>query len=272
MDITLNRPPVKIQAEQNKQDKALRIRAFQLDDKELDALELRLKDWYSSWERNTGSMRRRLVEANDHLEGVAEDVDFPWPGASKVTMGFAAGMARTLRAVFDRAVFPDNRPFAAEALGDVKSEDRNKLETGVNWLSRKHNNLVESLRNTPIPAFRDGTVPVMGEWERRIEKMCETRVYNTTQAFQQDYPTPEDAGVDEKKYAKIIRHLARMDNFVSVEWLRDAVVKNSPKFTAFPLARLIWYPVFNVETLNDCRIYGRLYYESEQDIMQMIKR
>lgn len=272
MDITLPRPPVKIQGEQAKQDKALRIRAFQLDDKELDELELRLKDWYGSWERNTGSMRRRLVEANDHLEGVAEDVDFPWPGASKVTMGFAAGMARTLRAVFDRAVFPDNRPFAAEAIGDVKSEDRNKLETGINWLSRKHNNLVESLRNTPIPAFRDGTVPIMGEWERRIEKMCETRVYNNVQTFQQDYPTPEDAGVDETKYAKIIRHLSRMDNFVSVEWMRDAVIKNAPKFTAFPLARLVWYPVFNVETLNDCRIYGRLYYESEQDIKQKIKR
>jgi len=85
-------------------------------------------------------LRRRLIEANDHLEGVSEDVDFPWPGASKVTIGLAAGMARTLRAVFDRAVFPDNRPFAGEALGDVKSETRNKLEIGVNWLSRKPSN------------------------------------------------------------------------------------------------------------------------------------
>lgn len=272
MDITLPKPPLKIQGDQDKQEKALRIRAFELDDAELDKLELRLKDWVQSWERNTGTLRRRLVEANDHLEGVAEDVEFPWPGASKVTMGFAAGMARTLRAVFDRAVFPDNRPFASEQMGDMKSEERNQLENSVNWLSRKHNNLVEALRNTPIPAFRDGTVPIMGEWERRIEKVCETRVYNDAASFQEDYPTPEDAGVDEKKYAKIIRHLSRMDNFVSVEWLRDQVLKDAPKFTAFPLARLIWYPVFNVEHLNDCRIYGRLYYESEQDVLQKIKR
>ncbi len=272
MDITLAKPPLKIQGDQEKQKKALRIRAFALDDAELDKLELRLKQWVESWERNTGSMRRRLVDANDHLEGVTEDVEFPWPGASKVTMGFAAGMARTLRAVFDRAVFPDNRPFASEQMGDMKSEDRNQLENSVNWLSRKHNNLVEALRNTPIPAFRDGTVPMMGEWERRIEKVCETRVYNDAAAFQEDYPTPEDAGVDEKKYGKIIRHLRRMDNFVSVEWLRDQVLKDAPKFTAFPLARLIWYPVFNVEHLNECRIYGRLYYESEQDILQKIKR
>lgn len=272
MDITLSKPPLKIQGDQEKQEKALRIRAFQLDDAELDKLELRLKEWLGSWERNTGSLRRRLIEANDHLEGVAEDVDFPWPGASKATMGFAAGMARTLRAVFDRAVFPDSRPFAAEALGDIKSEDRNKLEIGVNWLSRKHNNLVEVLRNTPVPAFRDGTVPVMGEWERTVEKVCETRVYNAPKEFQQDYPTPEDAGVDEKKYARIIRHLSKMDNFVSVEWLRDQVLKDAPKFTAFPLARLIWYPVYNVEHLNECRIYGRLYYESEMDVKKKVKR
>lgn len=272
MDITLPKPPAKIQGDQEKQEKALRIRAFTLDDKELNELELKLKKWIESWERNTGAMRRRLIEANDHLEGVVEDVEFPWPGASKTTMGFAAGMARTLRATFDRAVFPDNRPFAAEAMGDSKSEDRNSLENGVNWLSRKHNNLVEVMRNTPIATFRDGTVPMMGEWERRIEKVCETRVYENVGDFQADYPTPEDAGLDEKKYAKVITFLQKMDRFVSVEWLRDAVLKDAPKFTAFPLARLIWYPVFNVEHLNDCRIYGRLYYESEQDIRQKIKR
>lgn len=272
MDISLKKPPVKIQGDLDRQEKALRIRAFSLDDKELDALELKLKSWVESWERNTSSLHRRLIDANDHLEGVVEDVDFPWPGASSTTTGFAAGMARTLRAVFDRAVFPDNRPFAGESMGDIKTEDRNSLENGINWLSRKHNNLVEVLRNTPIPVFRDGTVPVMGEWERRIEKVCETRVYNNAQDFQKDYPTPEDAGVDEKQYSKIIRHLSKMDRFVSVEWLQDSVLKDAPKFTAFPLARLIWYPVFNIEHLNDARIYGRLYYESEQDIRQKIKR
>ena len=161
MDITLAKPPLKVQGEQERQEKALRIRAYSLSDEELDALEIKLKGWVESWERNTGPLRRRLIEANDHLEGVSEDVDFPWPGASKVTIGLAAGMARTLRAVFDRAVFPDNRPFAAEALGDVKTEERNKLEIGVNWLSRKHNNLVESMRNTTIPAIRYRTLHVM---------------------------------------------------------------------------------------------------------------
>jgi hypothetical protein len=63
-----------------------------------------------------------------------------------------------------------------------------------------------------------------------------------------------------------------MDAMVSVEWLRDAVLQDAPKFTAFPLARLIWYPLFNVQDLNECRIYGRLYYESEQDIKQKVKR
>ena len=71
-------------------------------------------------------------------------------------------MARTLRAVFDRAVFPDNRPFASEALGDTKSEERNKLEVGVNWLSRKHNNLVESMRNSPVAAAKVGQVQMSG--------------------------------------------------------------------------------------------------------------
>lgn len=272
MDITLSKPPLKIQGEQEKQDKLLRIRSFSLDEQKRNDLQLKLKAWVESWERNTGALRRRLIEANDHMEGVVEDVDFPWPGASKVTTGFAAGMARTLQATFDRAVFPDNRPFAAESLGDIKTEDRNQLENGVNWLSRKHNNLVEEMRHTPIPAFRDGTVPVMGEWNRRVEKVCETNVYANVKQFTDDYPTAGDAGVSEERYAQIITHLSEMDNTVSVEWLRDALLEDAPKFTAFPLARLIWYPLFNIKDLNECRIYGRLYYESEQDIKQKVKR
>ena len=272
MDIALSRPPASVRAEQEKQEKVLRIRTFSIDDKEKGELELRLKSYIQSWERNTGALHRRLIEANDFLEGVVEDQEFPWPGASKVTMGFAAGMARTLRATFDRAVFPDNRPFASESMGDIKTEDRNDLENGVNWLSRKHNNLVDVLRNTPVACFRDGTVPVMGEWERRMEKVCETKVYQNVKEFQIDYPTPEDAGVDDKRYTNIIAHLSQLDNFVSAEWLRDAVLKDAPKFTGFPLARLIFYPVHNVENLNDCRIYGRIYYESEQDIKAKIKR
>jgi hypothetical protein len=107
LDITLSKPPLKIQGEQEKQDKLLRIRSFSLDEQKRNDLQLKLKAWVESWERNTGALRRRLIEANDHMEGVVEDVDFPWPGASKVTTGFAAGMARTLQATFDRAVFPD---------------------------------------------------------------------------------------------------------------------------------------------------------------------
>jgi hypothetical protein len=266
------KPPTPVQQEQKKSEQTLKLRSFSIDDKERGELELKMKAWVESWERNTGSLHRRLIEANDHLEGIVEDVDFPWPGASKVTMGFAAGMARTLRATFDRAVFPDNRPFASESMGDIKTEDRNDLENGVNWLSRKHNNLVDALRNTPVACFRDGTVPIHGEWERRIEKVCETKVYQNVKEFQIDYPTPEDAGVDDKRYTNIIAHLSKLDNFVSVEWLRDAVLQDAPKFTGFPLARLIWYPVHNVEKLNDCRIYGRIYYESEQDIKAKIKR
>jgi hypothetical protein len=272
LNISFSKPPLAIQGELDKQEKNLAVKTFSLDDAKKGELELKLKLWVESWERNTSSMRRRLIEANDHLEGIAEDTDFPWEGASKVTMGFAAGMARTLRATFDRAVFPDNRPFASESMGDVKTEDRNDLENGVNWLSRKHNNLVESMRNTPIPVFRDGTVPMMGEWERKLEKVCETKIYQNVKEFLTDYPTPEDAGITPEKFTNIYRHLSVMDNFVSVEWMRDAVIKDSPVFTNFPLARLIWYPVFNVDKLNDCRIYGRLYYESEQDIRSKTKR
>ena len=272
MNLTLKPPQSALASDKDKRTKVMRLRSFKLADDQRSRVERTLKDMYSDWERNTSVLRRRLQEANDHMDGVVEDVDFPWVGASKVTTGLAAGHGRTLRSIFDRAVFPDHRPFAVEAVGDEKSEDRNLLEIGANWLARRHNNLVKELRNTPIPAFRDGTVPVMGDWKCRKEKVFEVKHYFTTDEFAADYPDPQTAGVSEDRYGEILSYLSQMDHAVAVEYQQDKVLYDGPWFHAFPLARLIWYPVVGIQELEDASLYGRLYYATVKDIKARAKR
>lgn len=270
MNLTL-RPPQSSEKDK-KRTKVMRLRSFKLSDEQRTRIETNIKKWYAAWERGTGPLRRRLQEANDHIENIVEDVDFPWPGASKVTMGLASGHARTVRAIFDRSVFPDHRPFAVESLGDVKSEDRNLLEIGANWLARRHNNLVKELRNTPIPCFRDGTVPVMGDWKRRIEKVFEVKHYFTADEFITDYPDEKTAGISQERYDDILSHVSQMDNALAVEYQTDKVLYDGPWFKAFALARLIWYPVVGIEELDEAKLYGRLYYAKVDDLRARAKR
>lgn len=271
MNLTL-KPPLSAQPKDDKRTKVMRLRTFELSDKQRQRMENNLKKWYGSWDRGTSVLRRRLQEANDHMDGIAEDTDFPWVGASKVTMGLAAGHARTVKAIFDRSVFPDHRPFAVESMGDVKDEDRNLLEIGANWLARRHNNLVAELRNTPIPCFRDGTVPVMGDWKCRKEKVFEVKHYFTPDEFVADYPTPQDAGVAEDRYNEIISHVSQMDHALAVEFQQDKILYDGPWFKQFPLARLVWYPVLGIEELEDAKLYGRVYYCKAQDLKSRAKR
>ena len=253
--------------------KASRSRKVNLGDTQRQDLENKLKFMVDRWKEGASPLLRRLREVNDHMEGVSEDQSWPWPGASRVTMGLMAGMGRTLRGVFDRAVFPDQTPFAAKAKNRAQSKNRNELENVVNWLSMEHSNLVETLRDTPIPCFRDGTVPVMGEWERRVERVSDIKTYETVEAFQEDYPDAKAAGVSEDRYGEIIDQLSTYGEGakISVEYSKDEVVRDAPKFTVIPLARFPFFPL-SAEELKDCTIYGMQRFESETEFKMATQR
>jgi hypothetical protein len=270
VELSLN-PPVSVQQKSESASLTVRARRLSLDKKTMGDLEAQLKRIVDTWKNGTRRMHEQLRDINDHLEGVVEDVSFPWPGASAVTMGLAAGMGRTLHAAFDRAVFPDQRPFAVKAKDTADKEKRNKLEAAVNWLAQEHNNLVETLRDTPQAIWRDGTAPIMGEWERKVEKACDYKVYQERQSFQADYPDAQTAGLDQKKYDEVLEYLDMLDASVSVEYVYDQVLRDSPRFTMFPLTRFVWYPLSS-EQLEDCVVYGRQSFETVDEVKSKIRR
>jgi hypothetical protein len=265
------KPPVSIQKKDESASLTVRARRLSLDDAKRAQIEGEIKRIVDAWKTGTSHLHERLRQVNDHLEGVTEDVTFPWSGASSVTVGLAAGMGRTLHAVFDRAVFPDQRPFAVKAKDNADKEKRNKLEAAVNWLAQEHNNLVDELRDMPWKIWRDGTAPIMGEWERKVEKACDYKVYQTPESFKQDYPDAETAGIPQKKFDEVLEYLSMLDASVSVEYVYDAVVRDAPRFTGFPLARLVWYPLSS-EGLEECVLYGRQLLETVTEAKIKVKR
>jgi len=246
-----------------KKPKARKIggRPVNLSEEATNKLEQELKKEINAWKTGTSRLRARLRDLNDHYEGVSEEVSFPWTGASNVTMGVAAGMARTLKATFDRAVFPDQRPFLGKSKGNVDREQRNKLETAVNWLAMEHNNLVDTMRDTPVPIFRDGTAPIMGEWKRRIEKASDYRTYTDTPEFLKDYPDPKTSGVSEERYSSILEELSKVNAEIVVEFVYDEVVYDAPHFSLIPLAQFAHYPM-SANSIHDMTFYGRQYFET----------
>ncbi len=225
-------------------------------------LEQKLKNMVERWKDGTVVLIDRLKKYNDMMEGVTEEIDFPWPGASSVTMGVAVTQARTIASTFDRALFSGETWLAAENTAAVDPATMRKTEDCVNWLGAHENNMLEVLRDMPIPLFRDGTVAVMGEWLRKIEKAVDYKIYQTSEELTKDYPSAESAGITPKKFDDLLAYLDKTYNpDLKVQFSYDSVAYDAPLFTKIPLARFCFFPL-SAEELSDCIVYGRQYFES----------
>jgi hypothetical protein len=264
MDISLKPPQDKVVEYDDQRERleaSFESGSVKLSDDKRHQLEKKLRKMVDRWKEGTSVLRDRLQKNNDMMEGIVDEMDFPWPGASKVSMGVGAGQARTLAATFDRALFSAEQFLCAENTAAMAKAKARTLEEAVNWLCSHDNNLLDTLRDMPIPLFRDGTIPVMGEWRRDIEKAVDYRTYQTSEEFMSDYPSPETAGISEKRYNDIIKFLDETYNpDLCVEYVYDEVVYDAPFFSKIPLARFLFYPL-SAEDLKECVAYGRQFFE-----------
>jgi len=237
-----------------------------------EKLERFLRRRVESWEENTGPMRSELKELNDQIEGYGESVDFPFGAgqSSSIDIRYAAAKARTLRASFVRAVFSDPNILVAEVLpGAKRTPEDNLAEGAVNWTASKETNGIETLKDTPIPIFRDGTSLVFGEWVRRIERGVDFRHYTDAKEFYADYADHKEAGISEEKYDEIMDEFAD-EGEVHVEFETDFVAQNGPEYSICPLAKFIWGPLWTKDLMT-AELYGYHFKQSETAFEQAVK-
>src|SRR3990167_3342949 len=269
-EISLNPPATDIQAK-TKSMSFDAAKSSPISDEKMSDLEKEIKRVLEDSRTNTQTMRRRLNSLNDMLEGVAQEVDYPFPNASNTDVKAAIGTVRTLRSTMVRALFPDpDRAFVVSIDKDDLRGDANIVEDAFNWKAAHENNLIEALKDAIVPTFRDGISFLQGIWERRSEKVIDYNSYATTDDFLADYPEPKDAGVSEQKFTDILSHLSEPDTSLDVSFESDMVKKDAPEFSIVSLARFYWYPL-SAKSLEDCELYGIRMEESESTMRRKQK-
>lgn len=223
-------------------------------------LEAHIKRTVEAWESGTSSMRQRLKELNNFMEGKGEPVNFPFgKDSSKIDVRLAGARARALRTAINRAIFSDPSKAYIAKLGPGGTKEQrnelNKVEGATCWYAEEETNFNAELKDTAIPIYRDSTSLLYGEIEKRVEHGCDFRTYATIEEFQQDYPDAETADVSEEEYDNIIKDLSEYQTELQVEYELDFVAANGPTFTLFPLAKFIWYPLF-AKDLKVADLYG----------------
>lgn len=206
--------------------------------------------------QNTAVMRRRLNTLNDVLEGVTQEVNYPFPNASNVDVKMAIGTARTMRSTMIRALFSDpDRSFVASIPEEARRGEANTVEDAFNWKAAHENNLIEALKDSVIPIFRDGTAFIQGIWEKRMQRVMDYRYYDTAESFLVDYPDPESSGISEGEFEDALVKLSEPDESLTVCFDRDLVKKDSAVFSVVTLPRFHWWPL-SAQSMDDCELYG----------------
>jgi hypothetical protein len=92
-------------------EKFLKGRLKRLSEDQTTSIATKLHKFYETWRKQTRPQRERLVRYANLLEGVVEDSNFPFEGASNITLHYAAGMTRTFRATFNKTSYQDEEIF-----------------------------------------------------------------------------------------------------------------------------------------------------------------
>lgn len=236
--------------------------------------EIGCKIWkeYECWKRQTEPNRKNLVVLNELLEGVVEETNFPFEGASNITISYASGMSRTFKSTFNKTAYQDPDIFTAVSKNKDIKEQLPNIEESVNYSFHSECNGLDILKQGTIPCLRDGTLIISGYWDRQIEKCSDSKTYKLFTEFQDDFPNAASAGMSEAEYSDIADEYIRdSETEIIANYQFDNILYDGPAYEIIPLARFIYYPI-HAFRIRDMKMYGREYFVTKDKLLEGAKR
>lgn len=268
-------------------------------------IEKKLDKWYTAWKKQTTKQRNDLVKYFELMEGVVQDSNVPFEGASNTTLHYAAGIARTFDATFSKTSYQDMdifypilSPALEKKLQDQKSSIQ-QLEESFNYSFWGACNGLKTLKEGTVPCVRDGTLVVSGRWHRQVRRCFDQRIYRSIEDFRKDYPDQESAGITEEEYAEILdfflahgeptaineeaspsqngqpgqgdimskqeENTDKPELVVTFEY--NHLFKNEPEYKIGPWAKFVRYPL-SARDISELLMYGYQVVEDRETVKQ----
>lgn len=273
----LDNPPVPIaEDEQDIEEvgKRFKRRAIDLTDEQSDQLKTELNMMITDWEDSRSGLEQKLRDGNDLVEGVTEDSDFPWPGACSIHLQYPKVKAREISSAINRTFFRPS-PFMMTTYAGPDSEyEKNKefvkaLEFFLEDKLKNDTNIHATLKETPIPVFRDGTAIIQIMWETSYEMVTDWKLYDATDEFQKDYPDPDAADLDADEYNRILTLLTRGGKY-EAEYERMVATYDGPKAYLVPLQNFFHWPVF-VPSIRETACHGKEIWYTDYQLWEKVR-
>lgn len=168
----------------------------------------RLKAWLKKriheWREDTQDLHRRLLEDNDLVEGVIMETDYPWVGSSNVHMPVTEMYMEVYQSVEDRSILGADLIWYGETELDELKDVLPDIEEMLNYQSRHNWNIHDCISNVFWTTNRDGLGIIEITWSEEYEKANDIVIITNETEFLNEFPSPEDAGLDEDKYHELL--------------------------------------------------------------------
>lgn len=235
-------------------------RSIKLGEDDQKALEQKLFTMLRDWTESNASLNQKLMDWNDLFEGVTQQSDFPWPGASQVHIPLPKVKAREISSTINRSVmrpipFLTTRYAGPADLYEQSKRSVQDIENFVEDKIKNDTNIWRTLKEAIPAIFRDGTVPLQIMWETEWETVTDFKVYDSIQDFVEDYPSANDAGISKSRYNEIISTLKSGKNY-EIEYEYDLATYDAPKAYIVPLYDFVHWPVY-VPEIKDKMLHGK---------------
>lgn len=211
-----------------------------------------------SWLQGSAGRRQNLLRWNELLENVIEEATFPWEGSSALNIPMIAIHIVTLHSVICRSVLTVDPLWYGRTLDPKAREIVPDIQDAMNYKAKNETNLVDATRGAFYNACRDGLGWIKGYWCEK-KTFIETKFYvETPEQFQEEFPTPEDAGLTPEEYQSdlaAIEQNAKEDAPYGVDVKYDRIDYRGPKYDVIDEADMVRAP-YTATCLDDCRVYG----------------
>lgn len=183
-------------------------RRYPLGEEQLQLVKTTLQHSWDEWITNTSSLRSKLRDANDLMEGIKRPKNFPWPESSNLHIPLIEIHITICHSVTSSTML-DMDPVwyvkaLVEGLGPNVDPD---IEKFLHWKAKTEWKIDVTLSDIYWCTYRDGTGIGDLDWIEEYEKQFDIERYDDVRAFKSDFPDHIAAGISAEEYKSYIQTL-----------------------------------------------------------------
>lgn len=240
-------------------------RLLDLTDKQKQALKKRLKREIKEWLDDTEELHRKLKRWNDLVEGVVEETDYPFVGASNIHVPIIGIYCKVYHSIERRSILGSDMIWYMETLDETLREMLPNIEEAVNYKARCEWNIGQALSDVFWTTNRDG----LGVMEISYVEEYETNQKDSVliasiMDFMDEFPTPEDLGTTPEEWYIMQQYVmmeASEENPIEIPVVYDKEVYRGPYGEVVELADFAIFPASAKSIgIQHARGYGKRHY------------